>query len=205
VSLNKGNLLIVWQTINQDVRELMRSPDQETLVHAIMGSGHLPATQKQFERVADDLWATSNISFETTAGALRLILVNLYSNPAVLERLRNELAAASAKSSKVLDLDALEKLPYLTAVIMEGLRLSPGVATRGARVAPDRDLMYRDQRIPAGTPVGMTTLLLHTDPDMYPNPHSYDPARWLDPDPWHIGDRVFAPFSQGTRACLGLQ
>jgi cytochrome P450 len=94
--------------------------------------------------------------------------------------------------------------------LTEGLRLSPAIATRAARIS-DRDLFYGGQwRIPAGTPVGMTTLLMHTDEALYPDPMRFDPERWMVVDPntkLRVVERRrwFAPFSRGTRVCLGMQ
>jgi cytochrome P450 len=88
---------------------------------------------------------------------------------------------------------------------MEGLRLSPSMATRSARIAPDRDLIYDKWRIPAGTPVGMTTLLMHTDKDLYPDPMCFNPDRWMNPDTRKKAEKTFAPFMKGSRICIGMQ
>lgn len=88
---------------------------------------------------------------------------------------------------------------------MEGLRLSPGIATRMAGIAPDRDLVYKEWVIPKGTPVGMTTLLMHLDGSIYPNPKVFDPERWADLDTRKKYEKIYAPFSRGTRSCLGMQ
>ena len=63
---------------------------------------------------------------------------------------------------------------------MEGLRLSPGLATRLARIAPDRELVYNDSVIPAGTPISMTVLLLRWNESVYPNARKSEPERWMD-------------------------
>ncbi|CAG8974514.1 hypothetical protein HYALB_00009049 [Hymenoscyphus albidus] len=69
----------------------------------------------------------------------------------------------------------------------------------------DKDLFYNKWRIPAGTPVGMTTLLMHTDAKLYPNRMFFNPDRWMgvEPNLWKASDAKFAPFSRGTRMCLG--
>jgi cytochrome P450 len=179
-----------------------------TIVHEIMRS-KLPASEKKFVRVFEDVSTISGAGFETTASALRMIFFHVYTNPDILQRLRAELASAEGgQSSQGARLKALEQLPYLTSVLMEGLRLSPAIATRMGRVAPDRDIVYDKWRIPAGTPVGMTTILLHTDEVLYPEPQRFNPDRWMDPNPWTAGQqsgRVFAPFAKGTRNCLGLK
>lgn len=74
-----------------------------------------------------------------------------------------------------------------------------------ARIAPDRDLCYRDLCIPAGTPVGMTTILMHTDNTLYPNPLSFNPDRWMDTGKRMKSDKTYTPFSRGARLCVGMQ
>lgn len=85
---------------------------------------------------------------------------HIYSEPKVLQRIRAELADAPDD-----DLETLEQLPYLTATIMEAMRLAPAIGTRSARIAQYKGLVYADLRIPAGLPVGMTT---HQNEEQYP-------------------------------------
>lgn len=177
-----------------------------TIVHEIVDS-NLPPAEKAFDRVFDEVATVTGAGFETIANALRLIFYHVFSNTDILQRLRVELASARAQSSGEVGLRKLEQLPYLTAVITEGLRMSPSIATRSARIAPDRELVYSNWGIPAGTPVGMTTLLMHTDEKLYPDPMRFNPDRWMDLD---AGDRkkidkTFAPFLKGTRICIGIQ
>ncbi|RYO91541.1 hypothetical protein DL764_008276 [Monosporascus ibericus] len=211
-----SHLQAILQETMQDTERIMTaasssSPDDKdprTMVHEILESS-LPASEKSFVRVFEDVSTTTGAGFETTASALRLIFFHLFSNAHILQRLRAELASTNARFANVseaedLDLKTLEQLPYLTLVLMEGLRLSPAIATRMARVAPDRDLFYREWRIPAGTPVGMTTILMHTDETVYPEPRRFNPDRWMDSDAQRKVDKAFAPFSRGTRICLGM-
>ena len=179
-----------------------------TLIHDILQSDHLPSVEKEFNRVSDEVDTITGAGLETVALTLRLTVYYLYSDPAILHRLRTELSSSlsSPEPNAKPTLAQLEHLPYLTAVIMEGLRLSPGVATRLARIAPDRELVYDDRWvIPAGTPVGMTILLMHWDERVYPNARSFEPARWLHKENLRKADKTFAPFSKGTRICLGMQ
>ncbi|KAF2875491.1 trichodiene oxygenase [Massariosphaeria phaeospora] len=174
-----------------------------TIVHEIMGS-KLPPSEKTHDRIFQDVSTVSGAGFETTASALRLIFFHVFSNADILQRLRDELASAGASSSDQLDLKTLEQLPYLTAILMEGMRLSPAIATRMARIAPNTGLVYDKWHIPADTPVGMTILLLHMNETLYPEPKRFNPDRWMDPDVRREAERGFAPFSRGTRNCLGM-
>ncbi|KAA8572114.1 hypothetical protein MFRU_018g01200 [Monilinia fructicola] len=172
-----------------------------TMIHDILDS-NLPAKDKKLERLLDEVATISGAGFETTASVLRLVIFHIFSNPAILERLRDELASSSMDDTQ--DIKRLERLPYLTSVLMEGLRLSPAVASRSARIAPDRDLWYKEWRIPAGTPIGMTTLLMHTDENLYPDPMRFDPERWTDLEARKKTEKTYGPFSRGTRNCLGM-
>ncbi|KAI1397246.1 cytochrome P450 [Hypoxylon fuscum] len=181
-------------------------PSPRTIIHEIVDS-KLPPDEKKLERVYNDMATITAAGFETTASILRLVLYHIFSNQEILRRLRAEIATVngiSSSSDAKLEVKTLEQLPYLTSVIMEGMRMSPGIGSRLARIAPDRDLFYGDLRIPAGTPVGMTTILMHTDETLYPAPLSFNPDRWMDPEARRKMDKTYAPFSRGTRICLGM-
>ena len=119
------------------------------MIHAIVSSD-LPAAEKSFVRVFDEVATVTGAGFETTANALRLILFHVYSDTGIIRRLKDEIATVQPPSSKPIPLKILEQLPYLTAVLMEGMRLSPAVSSRGACIT-DKDLTYGAWRIPAGT------------------------------------------------------
>ena len=181
-----------------------------TIIHDILRADNLPSAEKNFSRVNDEVVTITSAGFETVAQTLRFIVYHVYSNSIVLHRLRVELRGLFSSLKPDLQgeptLTQLEHLPYLTAVIMEGLRLSPGVATRLARIAPDRELVYDDNTvIPAGTPVSMTTLLMHRDERVYPEAQKFEPERWMDKEMVKKAEKTFAPFSRGTRICLGMQ
>lgn len=157
----------------------------------------------------DEVATITGAGFETTASVMRLIAFHIFNDAEILERLRAELAATirehPSSADANMDIKTLEKCSYLTAILMEGMRLSPAIGSRMARIAPDRDLFYGNWRIPAGTPVGMTTILMHTDETLYPEPLKFKPDRWMGFEARKKLDRVYAPFSRGTRICLGMQ
>ncbi|KAI0403198.1 trichodiene oxygenase [Xylaria palmicola] len=176
----------------------------QTMVYQILNSD-LPEAEKSFKRIVDEVGTITGAAFETAANTIRLTLYHVYSDPEVLRRLGAELIPAlqGERESKLV-LSSLEQLPYLTAVLIEGLRLSPATATRANRVASDRELSFEGRLIPAGTPVGMTTYLMHRDPDVYPDPEQFQSQRWLDlQERWRL-EESYAPFSKGPRNCLGM-
>jgi cytochrome P450 len=56
---------------------------------------------------------------------------------------------------------------------------------------------------PAQVPVGMTAYLQHTDPNVFPDPFSFVPARWLANVTPQM-TRNFVPFARGSRNCIGM-
>ncbi|KAI0154616.1 cytochrome P450, partial [Xylariaceae sp. FL1272] len=198
-----GETLTALQRLMAKAKEDPNASSENNIVQAILTS-KLPDSDKTFERIFEDLSTIMGAGVETTAGVLRMMLFHTYTSPTILSHLRSELATIPSLTTDV-SLKALEKLPYLTAVLHEGLRLSPAVATRMSRIAPDRDLFYQNLRIPAGTPVGMTTLLMHTDEDVFPDPMRFDPGRWLEGGEMKkTMPNGFAPFGRGTRVCVGM-
>ncbi|KAK8126994.1 cytochrome P450 [Apiospora kogelbergensis] len=196
----KAFLRFLQQT-RQDTREALEkatSPSgrtdgdntQNTMVDAIANS-NLPPAEKRPRRVLQEVGTTLGAGYETTASNLRLVLYHVYSNEAILRRLRRELDGLGS-TGELADLKQLQNLPYLRAVLTEGMRLSPGIATRAARIT-DKDLLCHEWRIPAGTPVGMTAYLMHTDEALYPEPMRFNPDRWLGSTGVVADPRFYAP------------
>ena len=121
------------------------------------------------------------------------------------QRLRKEIKLVQSDAQTPPDLQKLERLPYLTGVAMEGIRLSYGTSTRLPRISPNESLAYGKYTIPPGTPVSMTNVLLLKHEDVYDDPESFKPERWLDSSEKRRLERYFQPFLRGTRNCLGMQ
>ncbi|KAH7384635.1 trichodiene oxygenase [Pyrenochaeta sp. MPI-SDFR-AT-0127] len=184
------------------------SPDQvtpRTVVHEIAESNLAPA-DKSLPRVLNEVQTVVAAGLETVSAVLRITLYHIFSEPEILQRLRAELETVSTtpSSGDIMDLKKLEQLPYLTSIIMEALRLSPAIGSRMARTISDRDILYETWSIPAGTPVGMTTYLMHTDETLYPEPFRFNPDRWMDVEKRKKAGKTYAPFSRGTRMCAGM-
>ena len=91
----------------------------------------------------------------------QVLIVHLLSTPRVLAKLRTELKAAIPDISVPLSVKDIEQLPYLGAVITEGLRLGIGNARRQTRISPSDVMIFNDGRkewhIPPG--VSITPLI----------------------------------------------
>ncbi|KAK3291706.1 benzoate 4-monooxygenase cytochrome p450 [Chaetomium fimeti] len=194
--------------------------DEGTTVFGSVLQSNLPPSEKALQRLVEEGFSLFVAGTETVSWALTVITYHLLTKPSVLERLTAEVRGAVNSSGQVPDWAAVEKLPYLSAVIHEGLRLSYGLASRTSRVAPGEDLAYSGSWIPKGrtTPVsvqhviprgyavGMSAVITHHDESIYPDSHAFIPERWLDESNQHRKelDRALLSFSKGSRGCIGI-
>ncbi len=124
--------------------------------------------------------------------ALYWTILLLSRHPDVLRRLLDEL------NGTIPALDVLDKLPYLEAVIKEGMRLFPA-GTWTARLAM-RDFELDSHPLPKGTWIVMSPYITQRIPELFPEPYCFMPERWLSK---HYSSYEFMPFSAGPRYCIG--
>lgn len=137
------------------------------------------------QELRDELLTLVLAGHETTANSLAWAFERLVRTPAAYERLREEVRAGGGSE-------------YVDATIHEAMRVRPVVPIVGRRVAVPWDL--GPWRVPAGTPVLVSILLLHHRDDVYPDPFAFRPERFLGRKP---GTYTWIPFGGGTRRCLG--
>ncbi|KAF2641320.1 cytochrome P450, partial [Massarina eburnea CBS 473.64] len=137
---------------------------------------------------------------ETTATCLSGITYWLHRNPDCLSKLKSEVRNNIASFDDITG-DVAAKLPYLNAVIEEGLRIYPPVPFGLKRIS--QGAVVSEQYIPAGTTVSTPSWVAHHDKRYWKDPDSFRPERWIDEG---FGDNhgAFNPFSLGPRVCLGI-
>jgi cytochrome P450 len=189
----------------EDVRRagvVKEEEENKTVFHTLLRSD-LPAQEKETRRLAEEAVLLVGAGTHTTSWILTVITFYLLSNRSLLEKLRDELRTVLPETNSHASLMQLEKLPFLTAVLKEGLRMGHGAATRSARIAPDTALKCGTWTIPAGTPVAMTVPLTHWDESIFPDPHTFEPHRWLGANASQL-ERYLVAFSKGSRGCVGM-
>ena len=139
----------------------------------------LPPEDKSVTRLMEDAQIMLGAGSITTSFALAQGTCCLLEDPTVLDSMMEELEGAVLDPSQMPSLGELEKLPYLSAIILETLRITYGFSHRLQRVCPDRAYHYNDYILPAGTPISMTSALMHENPAIFPSPQKFSPQRWL--------------------------
>lgn len=98
-----------------------------------------------------------------------------------------------------------DQLPYLDAVVKEGLRCFPPIPMSMPRYVPQGGSTIEGYFVPGGTIVSCQPYTVHKDPNVFPQPLEYQPERWLDAQGEVERNRWFLAFSVGGRGCLGRQ
>lgn len=143
--------------------------------------------------VRDEVRSLLVAGAETSSNTLAFLLIMLATHPEVRARLE-----------RALDAGAVEPPPLLDAVIFETLRLFPPVwfQTREA-TAP---IEIGEHRLDKDDLVFVSTALIHRRPDLWPDPDSFQPERFLAGAEDQAQSRhryAFFPFGGGRHLCLG--
>ncbi|KAJ4390102.1 hypothetical protein N0V93_007575 [Gnomoniopsis smithogilvyi] len=189
---------------------LLNTRDRHTIFGEILTDEATESKEKGTERLAIEAFAIMGAGTETTAATLSLITYQILKHPEILDKLIAELEQNGLINDPrgLPSFLELERLPYLGAVIKEGLRLSYGVSSRTARIATEEDLVYRGEWnkkdveyiIPRGYGVGMSTVVTHHNESIFPDSHRFLPERWLDDQ--NKPDKGLMAFGKGSRRCL---
>lgn len=149
---------------------------------------------------------------ETTATVLSGIIFQLLLNPDVHAHLTAKVRSAFATEEDInMTSTALGSLPYLDAVLQEGLRMYHPAPLFSGRIAPPGGDTIAGVYLPAGTRVSCPIGVAATSGYNFVEPKQFAPERWLKVDGQMPAKfekdnkgNVFQPFSYGPRNCIGL-
>lgn len=98
----------------------------------------------------------------------------------------------------------LDELPYLDAVVKEGLRLFPPIPMSLPRYVPENGRVISGYALPAGEVVSCQAYSLHLlDQSVFPDAEKFLPERWLEKEGQLHRNRMFFAFASGGRGCIG--
>ncbi|GFF80783.1 cytochrome P450 [Aspergillus lentulus] len=203
--------LIRQQQIGATVRKIHGKSHERDAEHELTGCiQHTIALRNKISFEESDLRRmTDEATFVMVAGTdapsqvLAVTMFHILKNPEVYWKLQEELETVFPDPLEAMSWNKLERIEYLSAIVKEGLRISAVVTTRLPRIAPDEALIYGKWRIPAGTPVSMSTHFILRDEEIFPNPLEFEPQRWMTVGSSQSLERYLVPFSKGSQSCLG--
>ena len=141
---------------------------------------------------------------DSTAHTLVTATYAMLTNPDMLQALKSELKEAIPKRDSSVEWAALEKLPYLRAVIKESLRYVSGSPGRLPRTVPSTGAVFCGQQIPPGTIITSGAYVHHRNPKAFEDPNTFRPERWLQGSAVEM-DKNLVTFSRGSRTCTGMK
>ncbi|KAJ3560647.1 hypothetical protein NPX13_g9233 [Xylaria arbuscula] len=145
---------------------------------------------------------------DTTGVTLSAILYYLLKDPECLRKLRAEIDQYREKGllSDSFAFKETQQMPYLQAIIKEGLRMHPATGLPMERVVPEGGATICNRFFPAGTIVGINSWVAHRNTQIFgADADEFRPERWLtsDEDKLAAMNRQWIPFGMGSRTCIG--
>jgi cytochrome P450 len=151
------------------------------------------------EELIDEISTFFLAGHETTASALTWTFFLLSQQPAVAERLRNEVVAVAGTAP--VEYEQLRRFTVTRNVFRETLRLYPPL-TFIPRVAAD-ETTIAGRRVKRGTMVMLSPWTMHRHTKLWPSPDRFDPDRFAaERERTHVTG-AYLPYGAGPRVCVG--
>ncbi|XP_041999008.1 cytochrome P450 71A1-like [Salvia splendens] len=132
---------------------------------------------------------------DSVASVILWTMTALMKKPSVMKKLQEEIRRSVGKKDMI-DKQDIEKVPYLRAVIKEGMRLYPPAPLSLPRKTTDK-CSVNGYEIEAGTMVYMNLWAIGRDPAAWENADEFLPERFLEDQTPDIS------FGFGRRGCPG--
>lgn len=165
--------------------------DIMTLLMSARDEAGQPMTEQELH---DELMTLLVAGHETTASALTWALYWIHALPEVQEKLRHELETLGDNADPM----EIARLPYLTAVCQETLRIYP-IALNVIRILKS-PLEVMGYQFEPGTMLIPCIYLTHQREELYPEPKRFKPERFLERQ---FSQYEYLPFGGGHRRCIG--
>ncbi len=168
---------------------------REDILSLLMAARYDDGSALSDAELLDQMVTLFVAGFEPTANSLAFALDHIHRQPAVKQRLIEELASLPPGP---LDPDVVTRLPYLDAVISETLRLTPIQPLVGRLLR--QGMTLQGYELPPGINVGIAISTVHQRPDLYAEPERFRPERFFERS---FTPFEYLPFGGGARRCVG--
>ncbi|MGF1989173.1 MAG: cytochrome P450 [Nostoc sp. ZfuVER08] len=180
------------------LRERRAQPQQnrQDILSLMMAARYDDGQGMSDKELHDELMTLLVAGHETTASALTWAFYWIDYLPEVRENLLWELPTVAANT----DLSTIAKLPYLTAVCQETLRIYPIAMNAFFRIVKT-PIEIMGYKLPKGTLIIPSIYLAHHREQVYPQPKQFKPERFLERQ---YSPYEYLPFGGGNRRCIGM-
>jgi cytochrome P450 len=185
---------LIYAQINE--RRSHPDPERTDILNLLLATQDEDGNYLEDVDLRDELMTLLFAGHETTATALTWALYWVHKSPDIHAKLIAEIESLGDHPDPM----AIFKLPYLTAVCNETLRIYPVGMTAFSREVKT-PIEISGKTLDVGTEVLASVYLTHHQEDIYPEPKQFRPERFLERQ---FTPYEFAPFGGGTRRCLGM-
>ena len=187
----------IYQLLQEEINERRANPE---LAGNDVLSLMMSARDEQGEGLSnielkDQMMTLLVAGHETTATALSWALYWVHKLPEVKQKLLAELDSLDSDADPM----TISRLPYLTAVCNETLRIYPVAFIAFLRFAKS-PIKVMGHQFKSGEMLAPTIYLTHHREDLYPEPKQFKPERFLERQ---YTNYEFMPFGGGNRRCIG--
>ncbi|XP_031639717.1 probable cytochrome P450 9f2, partial [Contarinia nasturtii] len=147
-------------------------------------------------------------NFEAVSSIMTFLAYELAVNPDIQQKLYEEIRQTSDNlDGAPLTYDTIIKMKYFDQVVSELVRKWPaGILTnRVCNKDYELELDGRKISIERNTCFIIPIYSIHHNPEIYPNPETFDPERFNDENKKNIKPGSYLPFGIGPRACIGYR
>jgi cytochrome P450 len=183
----------LYEVIARRRREGGRGPD---LLSKLLAARDDDGARLTDPEIRDQVTTLIAAGHDTTATVMAWAFFHLFTEPAVLSRLHDELPPAGSRSDMA---DYLKrKGTYLSAVLDETMRLHPVIS--GVHRMLHRATRIGRYLLPKGVIVAPCMYLAHRRPEVWREAERFRPERFFEVE---RPEGAYFPFGGGARACLG--
>ncbi|KAJ8125464.1 hypothetical protein O1611_g8175 [Lasiodiplodia mahajangana] len=194
----------VLRNTAQEVLEARKKnpDDRKDLLNAMLnGVDSKTGKHMSDSSIIDNLITFLIAGHETTSGTLSFAFYRLLKNPEAYRKVQKEVDEVVGKGP--ITVEHLSKLPYVTAVLRETLRLDSPIPMFGV-VSLEDQLLAGRYPVSKDEPCALFLTRAHVDPAVWgDDAHDFKPERMLDESFNKLPKNAWKPFGNGARACIG--
>uniref|UniRef100_A0A6M2CGL0 Putative cytochrome n=1 Tax=Rhipicephalus microplus TaxID=6941 RepID=A0A6M2CGL0_RHIMP len=195
---------VLQNLLDAEYQEESPQTDNDTLMS---GKGAEKAIKSRV-LTKDEVLLSASVLFvagyDTTSTSLSYVTYLLAKHQDVQDRVRKEFNEAISGPDDFDYETITRKLPYLTQVVSEALRLYPPVLTFVTRKAVE-DFEFNGVHYKAGTSFLSPTLQIHRDSRYWPDPLTFNPDRFAAENEGSFHNVAYQAFGVGPRNCIGMR